>query len=447
MYTENSKKHLKGGITTEKLYLGVAQEIITPKVGANLYGYFPDIVSTGVLDDLVLTAYYFKQGDTQALMLSTTLCELATDLSDDLRTLLAEKCNVPFDNIQLSATHTHTGPNTKGSPGWGDRNTDYCENILAPAMLRATENAMKATQPVRMGYAVGESKVGVNRRQLTMQNEVILGQAPWGPMDLKMTVISFVNEENVPVANMVHYGCHNTSLGYVTTEISRDWSGMMTDTLAEKSGAPTAFFCGPEGDTGPRLSNGKTTGNKELMYELGKQAAEDVLRIYGTIDGFTVPQLSVFCGKLALPLDKRMSKAEAEAVYEEYKEYTRNVKGLIKAHALKVLDAIEAGLPEQKELVFDQPIVRLGDCIFVGSTYELYCEIGLRVQQCFKDHHVMMVINTNGSTAYLPTEDSLVRGGYEVQMFMYKDVQPYRAHTDFTYITQTVENVQKILEA
>lgn len=431
----------------ENLYLGVAQEIITPKIGANLYGYYPDIVSTGVLDDLVLTAYHFKQGDTQALMINTTLCAIATDLANNLRTSLAETFNVPFNNIQISATHTHTGPATKGGAGWGDRDIDYCENILTPAMFRAVENAMKTPQPVRMGYATGESKVGVNRRQLTMENEIILGQNPWGPMDLKMTVIAFVGEDNKPVANMVHYGCHNTSLGFVTTEISRDWSGMMLDALVEKTGAPSAFFCGPEGDTGPRLSNGKTTGNKELMREVGKQAAEDVLRIYNAIDSFTVPQLSVSSGKIAFPLDKRMSKDEAQAVYEKYKECTRNIAGMIKARALQVLDAIEAGIPEQQERVFDQPIIRLGNCIFVGSTYELYCEIGLRVQQCFKDHHVMMVINTNGSNAYLPTEDSIVRGGYEVQVFIYKDVQPYRAHADFTYITQTVENVQQILEA
>ena len=58
----------------------------------------------------------------------------------------------------------------------------------------------------------------------------------------------------------------------------------------------------------------------------------------------------------------------------------------------------------------------------------------------------MMVINTNGSNAYLPTEESIVRGGYEVKVFLYKNVQPYKANTDFTYVLQTVENVQKVLE-
>ena len=41
----------------EKLYLGVAREIITPAIGGQLYGYRPDIFSESVEDDLTVTAY------------------------------------------------------------------------------------------------------------------------------------------------------------------------------------------------------------------------------------------------------------------------------------------------------------------------------------------------------------------------------------------------------
>ena len=45
----------------EKLYLGVAQEKITPKIGTCLYGYVPDFHSTSLADDLWLTAFWFRQ--------------------------------------------------------------------------------------------------------------------------------------------------------------------------------------------------------------------------------------------------------------------------------------------------------------------------------------------------------------------------------------------------
>ncbi len=49
----------------------------------------------------------------------------------------------------------------------------------------------------------------------------------------------------------------------------------MTDAVEKESGAITAFFNGPEGDVGPRLSNGRTVGDLRHVHELGKMAAKD----------------------------------------------------------------------------------------------------------------------------------------------------------------------------
>ena len=39
----------------------------------------------------------------------------------------------------------------------------------------------------------------------------------------------------------------------------------------------STFFAGPSGDTGPRLSNGLTTGNIKLMEKLGEIAGNDAV--------------------------------------------------------------------------------------------------------------------------------------------------------------------------
>ena len=72
------------------LFMGVSREIISPKVGALLYGYVPDLHSTKVADDLTATAFYFKQGDKSALMISLAVCQINTDLSDEIRNLIEE---------------------------------------------------------------------------------------------------------------------------------------------------------------------------------------------------------------------------------------------------------------------------------------------------------------------------------------------------------------------
>ena len=104
----------------EKLFLGAAREIITPAVGGQLYGYAPPPLSTTVEDDLTVTAFYFAQGNCQALMITATVCSIRTELADQIRRMVSEKTGIPAGRILLCATHTHSGPNTCGGTGWGD---------------------------------------------------------------------------------------------------------------------------------------------------------------------------------------------------------------------------------------------------------------------------------------------------------------------------------------
>lgn len=429
----------------DRLYFGVAQEIITPAIGGNLYGYAPNVYSTCVNDDLTITAYYFKQGEIQALMLGATVCATGNEYSKELLSLIEEKYGIPAANIQLSSTHTHSGPNLSGGAGWGDRDVKYCDEVFTPAVLKVTAAAMKSPVAVTMGYATGESKAAINRRQLSDNNAIILGQNPYGPIDLKMTVISFRNEAGETVGNLIHYGCHGTCSGR-NTEITRDWSGVMVDAIAKRTKALTAFFNGPEGDIGPRLSNGKTTANLSYIYEVGTIAAADAMRIYNSIKEYKTPKLAVFGGNVEIPLNGRMPMEEAKAMYERYKDHVENSGLMLKNRAEEVMDAWNNGVPEETVYSMPQTIIRLGDCVFASSVFELFTEIGIRVREFFDKNEVMCLANTNGSEAYLATKSAIPLGGYEITLHKYRRIQGYRDDADFEFIKGTVANVNKVLE-
>ena len=70
------------------LRLGVAERKITPPLGGYLYGYPSPPRSTAVHDDLTVTALYFEEGDTRALLLSFTICSLSSALCRRLAALL-----------------------------------------------------------------------------------------------------------------------------------------------------------------------------------------------------------------------------------------------------------------------------------------------------------------------------------------------------------------------
>lgn len=169
-------------------------------------------------------------------MISLTLCSIKTELCDELLNEVEQKFGISKKNCIVSSTHTHSGPNISGNTGWGDVDRKYYDEIFVPAFFAVIEKAMGNLQPVTMSWSRGLSDVGINRRELSkVGNHVNLGQNPWGPYNHNMIVLTFNGEDGKTVANMIHYGCHGTSAG-ANSEITRDWSGRMTDALGGRFG-------------------------------------------------------------------------------------------------------------------------------------------------------------------------------------------------------------------
>lgn len=430
----------------EQLFLGVSREIITPKLGGQLYGYKPSIFSDKVEDDLTATAFYFRQADKQALMISVTVCLINTELADRILGLIEDTFAIPRSVCMLCATHTHSGPNTQGQSGWGDIDQAYCETILIPKILEAVRRATETLTAVRVGAASGKSYVGINRRELDENNIVQLGRCEWGCFNPKMTVISFRDTDGSTVANMIHYGAHGTAAGE-NTQITRDWSGVMTDTLESLTGGLTAFFNGPEGDVGPRLTNGLTVGegNIRYVYELGHIAARDAVNIYHSICSYRNVELFAETSSIAVPLKARMPRDEALAMYECFKNATVNLDGWKRTYSEMVIDSYESGYREKEQEPLNQTVIQVGDQVFVAFPYELFSEIGMRIDRICDDVSVLSLSNTNGSEGYFVTQDQICRGGYEVNMFSYGHIQPYCDDADWSLIQQTVKNIKTAL--
>lgn len=426
-----------------KLLVGISRKDITPEIGGQLFGYRPDLYSDGVNDNLTATAFAFSYGEVKALMVTVSVCLLDNEITDYFRIEINEKYNIPKENILISATHTHTGPSTNNMPGWGDIDRPYYEKILKPSVLSAVEEAISNQEEVTVGVGVGKSKLGINRRHLNYLNYADLGQSEWGVYNPKMTVISFKNSGNKVIGNIIHYGCHGTVAG-LSTKISRDWAGVMTDALENESGAISAFFNGPEGDVGPRISTGGTTAEIQYIYEVGGIGAKDAITIYNSIENFGEVSLSTISRNIKLPYAKRISYEEAKAGCEKFTLDAINCDKQMAVYYNKVKNSYENGYEEKKDFQLEQNVIRIGNVAFVGFPYELFSEIGLRIDEHIKDLHILSLSNTNGSLGYFPTEDQLCRGGYEIKMFKYNDIQSFVDDADFHLMSETIETLNKL---
>lgn len=428
----------------EKLYLGIGRKKITPGIGTCLYGYRPGLESKSVNDNLTSTAFYFKQGNKCALLVSVTVGSVHVDITNDIFEDAYKKHGIPRSAAIMNSIHTHSAPNLTGTYGWGDIDAKYRDEIFIPATIASIDEAVANVKPVKMAIATGESLIGINRRELNEDNNIVLGQNPWGPFDPVMTILSFKAESGEPVANIIHYGAHATAAG-ANTEISRDWPGVMIDVLEAETGAVTAFINGPEGDVGPRLSNGRTTGGGKIEYAMrhGAWAGQDAVRIYKNMGHYHTPRLSTYGGTLKIPVSPRISLEEAKKEYEKYRGETVNHKGQLEKYYREVIESYENGYVETDSREFEQNIIRLGDVAIVAFSYELFSEIGMRIKKHSNIPHVLSLSNANGSSGYFATESELCRGGYEIKMTKTSHIQSYTPDADWHIVTNTLKNLEK----
>ncbi len=412
--------------------IGVDSQIITPPLGTLLYGYVAKRPATSVHDDLRVSAIAIEQGDLRGIMISADIASVTKKLVDTIRQPISKATGIPEENISMVATHTHSAPAINGRGAWGSTNEEYLADILIPKTIEAAINAASNMQEVLLGIGTTESTVGVNRRELAEDGSIILGQNPFGVFDKTMTVLAFKGLDGKSVANLIHYGCHGTASGRALA-ISRDWPGQMVDRMEKETGATTIFFNSAIGDAGPRLSNYRTVGDldinveeelpdEDLSYleEVSSLAAIDAMRAYRSIKEYREVSFDMIKGTVHLPYKTPPTLEEAK---EQYNNLHLNVNWHAGVQSLKVqaLEEIirmhENNEQFETETEFAQIIYVFNSAIFVPFPFEMFSEIALRLRQHSPFEHTLCMSNANNYYAYLPTQDQLSRGGYEVDSF------------------------------
>jgi hypothetical protein len=402
-------------------------------------GYGSAKGSTAVHDDLTVTALAIECGQNKAVLMSATVCLIGNTVVSKIRKLCGEAIGIPASNMIIAATHTHSGPITTDT----DTDIPYRDEIFIPKCIAAAKASVSALKPATVGVAKTESLVGINRRQLLADNRVILGQNPWGTYDREMTVIAFKGEDRKPFANIVHCTAHCTAAG-INTEVSRDWAGVMIDRLEQESGATTMFLNGMEGDVAPRMANGGSTGDMNHAMEVGAVAALDAVRAYKDIRIYNNVEMSVAIGKVNLPHapimpleDARRELAKIEAA--EPGRWSVGNRNLL----TKVIDFHAKGETGETFFVYDQTLVKIGPVVFVPVPFEASSEISLRLRAYSKYGHTLAIGCTNGSNSYLPSQDQLCRGGYEVERLMWSAPRRVADNADMHLVNQNLKLMEE----
>ena len=76
--------------------------------------------------------------------------------------------------------------------------------------------------------------------------------------------------------------------------------------------------------------------------------------------------------------------------------------------------------------------------VLIPYAYELFSEIQMRLRGYSPYPYTLCLTNANGTLCYLPSEDQLCRGGYEVGCFKVGRLFPLAPNTDQNLINETL---------
>lgn len=247
---------------------GAAKLELTPPVSVPLAGYSRrhGKRATGVHDPLFVRAVVLQDADTAVALVSCDLLIIDEALFEVVRRKIGPGLNGRPLTLLLAATHTHSGPGAYGrkfleklSMGHFDpRVFDFLAGRIAEAVMAAASDLQPASLRATTGSAMG---LVVNRMEAN------------GPVDAELTVVSFETPARKPLAILVNFAAHPTTLGAWNMALSADYPGVLTrEVEARHPSAVCLFLAGAVGDQAPVKQGEGFAPPEWLGGELAREA-------------------------------------------------------------------------------------------------------------------------------------------------------------------------------
>lgn len=389
---------------------GFAKTDVTPHEPVYMAGYnMRNAPSDGVHgnDKLYVRSLVFDDGSQKVVFIEGDVIIIRE--TEEFRRRVSAATGIPIEHILLGDAHNHAAPSptAKAETNW--------DREFSTALVATVQKALANLQPVRIAAGQGHSRIAMNRRQVRPQDNdsfitfdendrsqsfgvaktdqpvtihefagvTRLGANPGGSIDDVVDVVRIDAMSGKPLAAMINYACHGTSLGGRNSKISGEWMGRMQAYLEDHvDGAGAIYLQGAAGDINPRVVGGLDgyQDNIEETWALGEEIGREVIHVYRNLQ----PE----------PLTASLQ---------------------IETEDLKLPRAYRELLDDFKNTVVQAPTtaVRMGDLMWVTFPGEMFHAIGQRVKSACPATHAFLMGYTNGYIGYFPEQKAYAEGGYE----------------------------------
>lgn len=419
---------------------GCTKVDITPPVGLPIGGNVrEDNISRGIHDPLYANFLYIENNSQELLFIGMDLIGVYESFVKDLKTRIESVSGIPYGNIAVIATHTHSGPDIFEAfqDSLHPKVIEYVEQ-LKEKVVKGAEYCINNNFNASIGVGkCFEDTLSFNRRlfmkdgQLRMNWESIdpvQVDRPAGPIDPQILVLSVKDEHDKVHAVFVNFTLHTAVLVGKDWLYSRDYVDSLTTYLQETIDDKliVLFANGAEGNINHiNIHDPNQTRGFEETDRIGGKLAYKISEILEKIVYCSDLVINGYCKIISLPRRKVTKKQvkEAEALLERV-----NWK----------IPSLLDGVPEEayaKEIIIlgndpntfvnaELQVLQIGEVGFVSLPGEYFVEFGLELKKCSPFTHTFILGMTNGYIGYVPTEIAFKEGGYEVKTARTSQLQP-----------------------
>ncbi len=443
------------------LQAGIARRIINPPLGVKTVGFTSrEGVVEAIESDLTATCLVLASRDrdrvtAKVAIVSLDLCMAAPERVLEWRRAIGDAIGTSPSHVMINFNHTHSGPALPDRPPEFEFQRPMLQayqDTMVARMVEAAVEADRGLADARVAAGWGESRIGINRREVGPDGMVFLGEAPEKAIDPAVGVIRVDDLGGRPLAVLFSYGCHTVVVGPRSPVISPDFPGAAREVVERVLGGTAMFLQACGGDIMPVGGMGYETDCRDAKDRIGTRLAGEVvatgaglrshlrrgertwlgsllgkgmtLTPWVPVEGDSCSYLGAVAETVRLNLIDLPTVAEAEAIRtERLRElaaaradgHERNIQVAMRlaVWADKLVEAADAYSPTTWDFILQA--IRINDLVLVGISAETFAATGLAIKARSPFPHTQVLGYTNGVACYLPPAQDYPAGGWTVR--------------------------------
>lgn len=276
--------------TSDKWKVGYGRNVLTPN-DVDDYEYFlagfltfPANTVTGVIDDLCVRAVCLDDNSGRGAVAFAWI-DCVGIMNEDIKAIRAELSDITGNgeliNINVGATHTHSGIDTQGLWGFipkSGRDQKYMDVVIE-----------KTADAIRTAYE--SMKTGTLYYASEEHPEMFTDSRAPEMYDTKVHLFHFVPDDGSKETYIANFGAHPVNLGGGNTDLSGDYPYYIEKAINEKADADFAFIQGAIGG-GIGANRSATNGIDETLPDFDRMSAF-ADKMADTLIGLTAKETAV----------------------------------------------------------------------------------------------------------------------------------------------------------